>query len=101
MPFFGKYSCFSFTYASIRQNAPQRPGVYAISNASEWLLVGSANDLQAALHKHLMEVGTPLRSKGATGFTFEACDAAARQTLEERLLIELHPSCNRFTSIRF
>jgi len=100
MPFFGKYSCFSFTYASVRQNAPKRPGVYAISNASEWLLVGSADDLQAALHKHLMEIGTPIWSKGATGFTFEECDAAARQSLQERLIIELRPACNPFTSTR-
>ena len=58
MPFFGKFSCFSFTFASMRQNAPRRRGVYAISNASEWLFVGSADDLQAALHKHLLETGT-------------------------------------------
>jgi hypothetical protein len=94
MPFFGKFSCFSFTYSSVRQNAPQCSGVYAISNASEWLFVGLADNLQSALHQHLMEVGTVLRSKGATGFTFEACDSGARQALLERLVTELRPACN-------
>jgi hypothetical protein len=94
VPFFGKFSCFSFTYASVRQNAPHCGGVYGISNASEWLFVGAADDLQAALHRHLMETGTPLRAKHATGFTFEPCDAGARQELLNRLIAELRPACN-------
>ncbi len=94
MPFFGKFSCFSLTYASLRQNAPRRPGVYAISNAKEWLLVGSADDLQSALHGHLLETGTLLRSKAPTGFTFEECEAGARQALVDRLVSELRPVCN-------
>jgi len=94
MPFFGKFSCFSFTYSSVRQNAPQRSGVYAISNANEWIFVGSTNDLQAALHNHLMEVGTPLKTKAPTGFTFEACDPAVRQVFLDELVAELRPSCN-------
>ena len=95
MPFSGKFSCFSFTYASIRQNAPVCSGVYAISNAQEWLFVGSADDLQSALHKHLMEAGTPLKSKSPTGFTFEACGAGARQGLLDELVTDLRPCCNR------
>jgi hypothetical protein len=94
MPFFGKFSCFSFTHSSVRQNAPQRSGVYAISNANEWIFVGSTNDLQAALHKHLMEVGTPLKTKAPTGFTFQACDLALRQGFLDELVAELRPSCN-------
>jgi hypothetical protein len=94
VPFFGKSSCFSFTYASVRQNAPQCGGVYALSNSSEWLLIGAAEDMQAALHGHLMEVGTPLRSKRPTGFTFEVCDSEMRQALLNRLIAELHPACH-------
>ena len=94
MPFFGKFSCFSFTFASVRQNAPRRGGVYGISNASEWLLIGSADDLQAALHKHLMETGTLLHSKAATGFTYEECEPGDRQGLLDLLVSELRPACN-------
>jgi hypothetical protein len=95
MPFAGKFRCFAFTYASIRQNAPRCSGVYVISNSKEWLFIGAADDLQSALHKHLMETGTLLKSKAPTGFTFEACDPAARQGFLDELVTELHPPCNR------
>ena len=93
MPFAGKFS-FSFSYASVRQNAPRSCGVYAISNAAEWLFVGSADDLQAALHKHLLETGMPLKAKAPTGFTFEVCHPDACQTRLQELLAELRPACN-------
>jgi len=94
LPFFGKFTCFSFTYASVRQNAPNSSGVYAISNAIEWLFVCAADNLQSALHGHLLEVGTGLRSKRATGFTFELCDSGSRDALLNRLVAELRPACN-------
>jgi hypothetical protein len=94
MGFTGKYACYSFTAASIRQNAPQRPGVYALSNAREWIFIGEADDLQAILWAHLRESGTKLRAAGPTGFTFEVCDPAARQTLLARLIADLSPTCN-------
>jgi hypothetical protein len=93
MPFAGR-SCFSFTYASLRQNAPRTGGVYAISNAREWLLVGSADDLQSALHQHLMETGTALKSHAPTGFSFQECERVARQGLLDSLIKELRPTCN-------
>jgi len=94
MPFVGKYTCFAFTYASVRQNAPGRGGVYAISNAREWLLVGSADDLQSALHQHLMEVGTSLKSKAPTGFSFQECEEGSRQVFMDSLVKEFRPVCN-------
>jgi len=94
MPFAGKFSCFRFTYASVRQNAPRSCGVYAISNAAEWLFVGSADDLQAVLHKHLLEIGTPLKAKAPTGFTFETCHPEACRSRLQELLAELRPACN-------
>jgi hypothetical protein len=95
MPFAGKFRCFAFTYASIRQNAPRWSGVYVLSNAKEWLFAGAADDLQAALHKHLMETGTFLKSKAPTGFTFEVCHPAACPGLLDEMVTELHPTCNR------
>lgn len=94
MPFAGKYTCFSFSYASVRQNAPRMGGVYAISNAREWLFVGSADDLQSALHRHLMETGTALKSQAPTGFSFQECENGTRQALLESLVRELRPTCN-------
>lgn len=94
MAFTGKHSCYSFTPASIRQNAPPRSGVYALSNAREWIFIGSADDVQAALRAHFAEVGTRLRAAAPTGFTFELCDAGERSARLARLITELSPSCN-------
>jgi hypothetical protein len=94
MPFVGKYRCFSFTAASVRQNAPPSSGVYAISNASEWLFVGDADDVQAALRSHLAEIGTALKTAAPTGFTFELCGSGDRPGRLARLVDDFAPSCN-------
>jgi len=94
MAFTGKHSCYSFTFASIRQNAPSGSGIYALSNASRWIFIGDADDVQAALRSHLAEVGTKLRMAAPTGFTFELCDPAERAPRLARLIYELSPSCN-------
>jgi hypothetical protein len=93
MAFRGKHS-YSFTPLSVRQNAPPLPGVYALSNAQEWVFVGAADDVQAALRAHLSEPGERLRSAAPTGFIFELCDSAARVGRLARLIHELSPLCN-------
>lgn len=94
MAFQAKHSRYSFTPASVKQNAPPLPGVYALSNAREWVLVGTADDVRAALRAHPNETGTRLRTAAPTGFTFELCDSAAHARRLERLIYELSPSCN-------
>lgn len=94
MAFTGKHSCYSFTPASIRQNAPPYSGVYALSNAREWLFVGGADDVQAALRAHFGEIGTRLRTAAPTGFTVELCDAGERSARLARLIYDLSPACN-------
>ncbi len=90
----GKQHCFSFTAPSIRQNAPPYPGVYALSNAREWVFVAEADDVQAALRAHLSAPGTRLREASPTGFTFELCQPAERRARVARLILELAPCCN-------
>jgi hypothetical protein len=94
MAFIGKHSCYSFTFASIRQNAPSVPGLYALSNASGWIFAGEAENVQEALRGHLAEAGTRVRDARPTGFTFEVCDPATRPARLARLIHELSPSCN-------
>jgi hypothetical protein len=94
MAFTGKHSCYSFTTASIRQNAPPRPGIYALSNAREWLFAAESDNVQESLRAHLGEAGTRLRDAAPTGFTFEICDATTRSTRLARLIDDLHPTCN-------
>ena len=41
------------------------PGVYGLSNASEWVFVGVTTDIRAALMGHLQERNTVLKSRVA------------------------------------
>jgi hypothetical protein len=68
--------------------------VYGVSNAREWILIGTANDIQSALLGHLREINTVFSSKRATGFTFEQCDPAHCNERRNVLVTELHPVCN-------
>ena len=94
MPFEG-YGGFSFSPVSVQRNAPALPGVYGLSNAKEWIYVGAARDIQAALIAHLRETNTTLKLRSPTGFTFELCDAGQHAARESRLVGELAPVCNR------
>lgn len=93
MPF-ANFGGYSFSSVSVRKNAPQLSGVYGISNGREWLFVGIADDIQAALLKHLSETGTPLQAHAPTGFTFEIC-GPGRPARQSRLIQEMKPVCNR------
>ena len=94
MPFEG-YGGFAFSPASVHRNAPALPGVYGLSNAKEWVYVGSAPDVQAALIAHLRERDTELARQSPKGFTFEVCDPGQHAGRQSRLVGELTPVCNR------
>ncbi|MCU1235780.1 MAG: hypothetical protein JWP63_3747 [Candidatus Solibacter sp.] len=94
MPFEG-YGGFSFSPASVQRNAPPLPGVYGLSNADQWIYVGSTANVQAALIAHLRERDTPLSRLSPKGFTFELCDAGQHAGRQSRLVGELTPVCNR------
>jgi hypothetical protein len=93
MPFRG-FRRYSFSRSSIQQNAPASPGVYGISNAAEWIFVGSGEDVQSALLNHLSDRGTPLLAHAPTGFIVEACAAEQLGTRQKSLIHELRPVCN-------
>jgi len=93
VPFEG-YGGFSFSPVSVQKNAPSMPGVYGLSNAREWVFVGAADDIQAALMGHLREGNTVLKSRAPTGFTFEVCHPSQSAARVSRLVAELSPVCN-------
>ena len=70
------------------------PGVYGLSNAREWVFVGAADDIRAALMTHLREGNTVLKSRAPTGFTFEVCHPGQSAARVSRLVTELSPVCN-------
>lgn len=86
----------SFTPASVRMNAPPLPGVYGISNAREWIYIGQADNIQAALLEHLRATGTAVLDRQPTGFSFEVCEPALRAGRLDRLVREFNPVCNQF-----
>ena len=85
----------SFTLASIQKNAPASPGVYALSNACEWLFVGESENIRAQLLKHFEERGTALQTKKPTGFTFEMCSLAECSERRRSLARALQLRSNR------
>lgn len=80
----------TFNATAIRAYAPPVSGVYGLSNARAWLLIGESDNLQATLLAHL----TDLREQ-ATGFCCEMCPAHARARRQEQLVQEYHPEGNR------
>ena len=83
----------SWTENSIRTNAPQASGVYAIYNTG-WIYVGESNDLQRRLLEHFGGDNLCITRAVPTGFVYELCDAAARMRRQAALIAELRPSCN-------
>lgn len=85
----------AFTNVSVQKNAPGQSGVYGLSNAREWIFVGEANDIRAALLAHLKEAGTLLKTRNPTGFTFEISSPSDRISRQNELVREFEPFCNR------
>jgi len=92
---FAECAARMFTATSILKNAPGCSGVYALSNAREWVFIGEASDIRARLLEHLKETGTALRGRNPTGFTFEICSPADRCSRQAELVREFAPYCNR------
>jgi excinuclease UvrABC nuclease subunit len=92
---FSECAARMFTATSVLKNAPDCSGVYALSNAREWIFIGEASDIRARLLEHLNEIGTTLMARNPTGFTFEICSPADRHSRYAQLVRELAPYCNR------
>jgi hypothetical protein len=90
MPF-ARRSSYSFTAASIRQNAPAWGGIYGLSNAQAWIYIRVADDIRAALLHHLNERNPKSEFRSVAGFSFELCDTAERSQRCRRLIEELRP----------
>jgi excinuclease UvrABC nuclease subunit len=83
-----------FTSAGVFQHAPASPGVYGITNAAEWIYIGTSENLQDTLMRHIGEQGTPIAAHRPSGFVFETCSPAQLSTRLARLVLEYEPVCN-------
>ncbi|HEU0122585.1 MAG TPA: hypothetical protein VFQ91_18780 [Bryobacteraceae bacterium] len=84
-----------FTSGSARCYAPMAPGVYGISNAREWIYIGQADGIQAALLGHLEALNMALIQRLPSGFVFEICSGNQRQVRQDRLVQEYVPILNQ------
>jgi excinuclease UvrABC nuclease subunit len=82
----------SFTAVSIQNNAPDSSGVYGLSNSREWILVGEANNIRAALMDHLREAKSVDLARRPTGFSYEIAHPNKRATRKNELARELTPA---------
>lgn len=90
MPF-DKFRPYTFSLVSVRNNAPDAPGVYGLSNAREWIFMGEADNIKAALLHHLRETHTALWGRQPTGFAFEVCAPHYRAGRKMQLIQEYQP----------
>lgn len=86
---------YAFSLISVQRNAPPLSGLYGISNAREWLLIGETDNIKATLIDHLQGTHTPLLERGPTGFAFELCVSYNRLARQNRLVQEYEPVCNQ------
>jgi len=89
---FARHSGYSFTVASVRQNAPAWGGIYGLSNSDNWIYIHAVDNIRAALLDHLNERDPTSQFRSVTGFTFEVCDTSARSQRCRRLIEELDPA---------
>jgi hypothetical protein len=88
---------FPFTEGSIRANAPQQSGVYALYRPDGFVYVGESGNIQNRLLEHLWGVGdNPLiLAAKPTGFCFELAPEWQRGPRELQLIAALNPVANR------
>ena len=88
-----------FASGAILFYAPALSGIYGISNAQEWILIESADNIRAALLTRLVDRSSALLARAPTGFVFECCEEPSRTNRQKRLVSEYSPVCNaRFSA---
>src|SRR5215472_6199631 len=80
--------------SSIKANAPQSSGVYAIYNRA-WIYIGESNDIQRALLEHWNGDIACITTADPTGFVFEVCHQDKRMRRQAALIARLRPRCNQ------
>jgi hypothetical protein len=85
----------AFAAGSVQFYAPPVPGVYGISNARDWIFIGQADNIQAALLEHLRALNSEILQWEPTGFVFEPCRGDLRRIRQDCLVLEYKPIFNQ------
>jgi excinuclease UvrABC nuclease subunit len=80
--------------SSIKANAPQSSGVYAIYSAV-WIYIGEADDIQRKLLQHWDGDNVYITCAVPTAFAFEVCNLAERVRRHVALIARFQPLCNQ------
>jgi hypothetical protein len=90
MPF---ENCLSKVYSesSVMQNAPAASGVFGLSNAQGWLVIGESDDIRDTLLNLLEDNVSKPGRRPATGFSYEVHPPQGRIQRRDRLIQELKP----------
>jgi len=84
----------AWSESSIKANAPQSSGVYAIYGAV-WIYIGESTDVQSRLLEHWKGDKACITRADPTGFVFEVCDLAERVRRRTALVAQFRPLCNQ------
>jgi excinuclease UvrABC nuclease subunit len=83
--------------SSIKANAPQSSGVYAIYSAV-WIYIGESNDIQSRLLEHWNGDNACITLAIPTAFAFEVCNLSERVRRQATLIGRFGPLCNQLTA---
>jgi len=84
----------AWSESSIKANAPESSGVYAIYSAV-WIYIGESNDIQHRLLEHWNGDNACITRADASGFMFEVCDPAERVRRQTALVAQFRPLCTQ------
>jgi hypothetical protein len=83
--------------SSIKANAPQSSGVYAIYRAG-WIYIGESDDIQRTLLEHWNGDNACITTADPIGFVFEVCHQDERVRRQAALIARFRPRCNQLTA---
>jgi hypothetical protein len=83
--------------SSIKQNAPQAAGVYAIYNRA-WIYVGESNNIQGTILEHWNGDHACITTGVPAGFVFELCHQNERVQRQVALTNRFRPPCNQLAA---
>src|SRR5215471_2442459 len=84
----------AWSESSIKANAPESSGVYAIYSAV-WIYIGASNDIQHRLLEHWNGDNACITRAHPSGFVFEICDQGERVGRQAYLVAQFRPLCNQ------
>jgi hypothetical protein len=91
MSWLSPHSTFSFDVSSIEIHAPTKSGIFGCLTEAEWVYIGHAEDIRAALLTHA-KAGFDTHSP--TLFTWEVWPREVRRAKAWNRIVEHQPACN-------